>query len=355
VSIEARFHVELGAFVLDVDLELPARGVTSLFGPSGSGKTTLLRSIAGLDRHRGGRLEVGGVTWQDAERFVPPHRRPLGYVFQEANLFEHLTVRRNLEYGHKRASPGERKIPLDSAIEWLGVAHLLDRRPTTLSGGERQRVAIARALAVSPRLLLMDEPLAALDETSKREILPYLESLFEELEIPVIYVSHNPEETARLADHLVLLDAGRVVGSGPTPEMLTRLDLPLSHGRDAAAILEARVVSHDEVYHLTDLEFAGGRFTVARRDLPIGEPVRLRIVARDVSLTLEHQTGTSIRNILPAVVDGLVEEDEAKVTVRVLTGGVPLLSRITRKSADELGLEPGRELYAQVKTVVLLG
>jgi len=340
--------------VLDAELSVPAEGVTALFGPSGCGKTTLLRAIAGLEYHRGGFLQVGDMTWQEGERFVPAHRRPLGYVFQEASLFDHLTVRGNLEYGVKRVPQAERKVSMEQAIELLGIGHLLERRPDTISGGERQRVAIARALAVSPRLLLMDEPLAALDLNRKREILPYIESLHNELDIPVIYVSHSPGEVARLADHLVMLEAGRVVATGAIQDMLTRLDLPLAHGSDAEALIKATVAGHDDEYELTYLDFAGGRFTVTRKDLTVGSKVRLRVAARDVSLTLEHQSGTSILNIFPATVAEITDEGPAQVTVRLLLGSVPLLARVTRKSASVLDLKPGKSVYAQAKSVALL-
>lgn len=354
MTIEARFRIDRGGFTLDVDLSVPARGVTGLFGPSGGGKTSLLRAIAGLERHQDGFLRVGDAIWQDAERFVPPHRRSLGYVFQETSLFTHLTVRGNLEYGLKRVPQAQRRVSLDIAIHLLGISHLLERRCDTLSGGERQRVAIARALAVSPGLLLMDEPLAALDLTSKQGLLPYLESLHDELKIPVIYVSHMLEEIARLADHLILLDAGRVVATGPVDEMLTRLDLPLSRGGGAASIVEVVVAGHDEDYHLTYLDFAGGRFTVPHRAMQVGGHVRLQLAARDVSLTLERQSRTSIQNIFPATVDQITPEGEAQTTVRLMVADVPILSRITRKSAVELGLESGKSVYAQVKSVTLL-
>jgi molybdate transport system ATP-binding protein len=354
MTIEARFRIDQGSFVLDVDLNLPSQGVSSLFGPSGCGKTTLLRAIAGLEHHRDGFLKVGDMTWQKAGLFVPPHRRPLGYVFQESSLFPHLSVRRNLEYGVRRVEESERRVSLEQAIALLEIEQLLERRPDTLSGGERQRVAIARALAVSPRLLLMDEPLASLDENRKQEILPYIESLHRELDIPVIHVSHSPDEVARIADHLVLLEAGRVVASGDVHQIFTRLDLPPALDSDAAAIIEAVVAGHDEAYHLTYLEFAGGRVSVPREDLQVGSEVRLKLAARDVSLTLEHQSGTSILNILPAVIDEISDEDSAQVTARLLAGDAPVLARITRKSAVDLALKPGKSVYAQIKSVALL-
>lgn len=354
MSIEARFSFSLGEFRLEVDLDLPGRGITSLFGPSGCGKTSLLRAIAGLDRHADGYLKVGELLWQDTDTFVPPHRRPVGYVFQEASLFDHLSVAGNLEYGLKRVPEPERAISLERAVTLLGIGSLLQRRPATLSGGERQRVAIARALAVSPRLLLMDEPLAAVDVERRQEILPWIEALHRELDIPVIHVSHAPEEVARLADQLVLMRAGRVTASGDVHEMFTRLDLPLALEQDATSVIEATVSDHDEEYRLTRLEFAGGQFIMARQPIAVGSPVRLRLAARDVSLTLQRQSGTSILNILPVTVDEISLDDEAQVTVRVLAGGVPILARITRKSALELALQPGLEVFAQAKGIALL-
>jgi molybdate transport system ATP-binding protein len=215
VSIRARFRLPYPAFTLDVDVDLPGGGITAVFGRSGSGKTTLLRCIAGLEPTADGLLTVNGETWQDGARRLPVHRRSLGYVFQEARLFPHLSVAANLDFGRRRIAERERRVSLTQAVELLGIAHLLERRPERLSGGERQRVAIARALATSPRLLLMDEPLAALDHARKQEILPYLERLHDELEIPVLYVSHSPDEVARLADQIVVMDDGPRRRAGP--------------------------------------------------------------------------------------------------------------------------------------------
>lgn len=354
MTIEVRLKVDREDFRLDVELHLPSSGVTALFGPSGCGKTTLLRAIAGLDRQTGCYLRVGNDIWQDDRSFLAPHLRPLGYVFQEASLFEHLSVQGNLEYGVKRIPQTLQRIALDEAIELLQIAPFLKRRPSSLSGGERQRVAIARALAVSPKLLLMDEPLAALDSNRKQEIIPYLETLHRELDIPIIYVSHLVEEVSRLADYLVLLESGQVAACGDIHEVFTRLDLPLSHENEAACLIEAVVSEHDDKYQLTHLEFPGGRITMAQMDLSTGSPVRLRLAARDVSLTLEHQSGTSILNILPVTVDALDSLDKARVIVRLLAEDVPLLACITRKSSDELQLVPGQRLFAQIKSIALL-
>ncbi|MHB1291530.1 MAG: molybdenum ABC transporter ATP-binding protein [Sulfuricella sp.] len=355
-GISARFDLALGEFRLAAGFDAPGRGVTALFGPSGSGKTTLLRCLAGLERTSNGYLEVNGEIWQDDSIgiYLPTHRRPLGYVFQEASLFPHLSVRRNLEYGWKRIPATQRRVGFDQAVELVGIGPLLARDPARLSGGERQRVAIARALLVSPDLLLMDEPLAALDMASKSDILPYLERLHDELSIPVLYVSHSPDEVARLADYMVLMDRGRSVASGPHKDMLARLDLPLAHGDEAGVVIDTVVGEHDETYHLTRLDFAGGAISVARQPHALGHRMRLRIHARDVSLALERHGDSSILNILPARVVEIVDENPAQVAVRLDAGGVPLLARITRKSSTLLGLEPGMAVFAQVKSVALL-
>jgi len=354
MTIEAKFKIKNKNFILDVDFSIPSKGVTAIFGPSGCGKTTLLRAIAGLEPCRDAYLKVGDATWQQGRYCVPTHKRSLAYVFQEASLFPHLTVKGNLQYGMKRVPVSERKISLDRVIELLGIGALLERSADQLSGGERQRVAIARALSVSPRVLLMDEPLSALDLTRKREIMPYIESLHDELDIPVIYVSHSPDEVARLSDHLVLLENGQVTAQGATSEMLARLDLSLAHGEDAASLIHATVAEHDDEYNLTYLDFPGGRFTVARKALSVGLPVRLRLVARDVSITLEHQSGTSILNIFPSVVEDIISENTSEMIVKLSVGGVTLLSRVTRKSASLLKLKKGQAVYAQIKSIALL-
>ena len=354
MSIEACFNINRGAFSLKVDLSIPARGVSAVFGPSGCGKTTLLRAIAGLEINPNGYLKVGNQIWQDDHQFLAPHHRPIGYVFQEPSLFAHLSVKRNLEYGLKRVKEEVKKVSLEKAVELLGISQLLDRRPHQLSGGEQQRVAIARALAVSPAILLLDEPLAALDTARKQEILPYLESLHRELDIPVLYVSHSRDEVARLADHLVLLENGRVQATGPVAELFSQLELSLAHDAETASVIEAIVGHHDDEFDLSYLDFSSGRFAVARNHLPLGQAVRLQVKASDVSITLEHQSNTSILNIFAATVDEIVAEGKAKVTVRLMIGPIPILARITRKSALDLRLETGKLVYVQVKSVALL-
>lgn len=359
LPIEIRLKVDFKDFALDVDLALPGRGVSALYGHSGSGKTTCLRCIAGLEKAADGLICINGETWQDSAKgvFLPPHKRSLGYVFQEASLFPHLTVKGNLEFGLRRIPAQERRVQLDHASELLGIDHLLARQPGNLSGGERQRVGIARALLTSPKILLLDEPLAALDSKRKGEILPYLERLHDELEIPMLYVSHSQDEVARLADHLVLLSEGKVLASGPIGETLARLDLPLAMGDDAGVVIEGTVIAYDNAYQLLTVRLPGSELTirVAHSPLQPGKPLRFKIQARDVSLNLQPDEHSSILNRLPVTIVSEVPADNAAhVLVRMDAGGTPLLARITRFSKDQLQLHPGQRLWAQIKSVALL-
>ncbi|MEW6460092.1 molybdenum ABC transporter ATP-binding protein [Pseudomonas sp. BMW13] len=355
--IRARFLVQHPGFRLDVDLDLPSRGVSALFGHSGSGKTSCLRCFAGLDRPREGYLQVAGERWQDSASgdFLPAHRRAIGYVFQDANLFPHLSVRGNLEFGQRRIAARERKVALDQALELLGIGHLLERLPSALSGGERQRVGIARALVTSPRLLLMDEPLASLDLKRKQEVLPYLERLHEELDIPVIYVSHAPDEVARLADHLVLLEDGQVRASGPLKELLLRTDLPFASDDDAEAVIDGQASAYDARYGLVELCLPGSeaRLRLPHTGLQAQQRVRVKIKARDVSLSLQRAEGSSLLNLLPVTVDSWQVLD-AQVLLTLRLGEQRLLARITRYSFDQLGIHAGQAIWAQIKSVSLL-
>ncbi len=354
MSVAARFALAWPGFALDVDLDLPGSGVTALFGQSGCGKTTLLRCIAGLERGAG-RLIVNGETWQDDARFMPTHQRPLGYVFQDARLFAHLDVARNLDFGLRR-SRGAATVKRDAIIELLGLGPLLDRLPERLSGGEQQRVAIARALLAAPRLLLMDEPLASLDHARKQEFLPWLERLRDELDIPLIYVSHAPDEVARLADHIVVMDAGRAVAQGPLAETLARIDLPIKLGEDAGAVFAATVAERDAEWHLARVEFDGGELWVRDNGTPVGRAVRVRILARDVSIANSRHDDVSIMNLLPATVVAHAAEDHpSQVLVQLRVGETLLLGRLTRRSAQRLDLAPGREVWVQIKAVALVG
>ncbi len=355
--IEARLALSRGAFTLDVALQLPTNGVSALFGPSGCGKTTLLRCLAGLERAPGGRVVVDGQAWQDGAGFVPTHRRAVGVVFQEASLFEHLDVRANVAFGWKRLAPDQRRISLDDAIAWTGIEPLLARSTGGLSGGERQRVAIARALAVSPRLLLMDEPLAALDAARKAEILPAIERLHALSGIAIVYVSHTIAEVARLADHVVLMDAGHAVAAGPVGELLSRLDLPLPPGEDAGVVLQGEVGALDAPFHLARLDVPGAEFWTRDPALPVGHRIRLRVLARDVSLSLAALPDSSIVNQIPVTVEAIADDTHpSQVLVRLRThaDGSALLARVTRRSAQALALAPGMGVWAMVKSVALL-
>jgi len=362
-ELQLTARLQRAGFLLDVDLTLPARGVSVLFGPSGSGKTSCLRVLAGLEPQAQGVVRVDGEVWQDTARRVmlPVHQRALGYVFQEASLFEHLSVRDNLMFGFRRTPPAQRRHAWDHGLELLGIAHLLQRRPQELSGGERQRVAIARALATSPRVLLMDEPLASIDAARKNEILPWLEQLHAQLDIPVVYVTHSSDELARLADHVVLLDNGRALCSGPVPELMTRIDLPLARGDSAAALIEARVVSHSTADSLSELVFEGGRLLLPQASqaaLPQGTAVRVRIQARDVSLSLHAPEHSSVLNVLGATVVDVVDDTPGQVLVGLQLGHgakpVRLLSRISLVSARRLGVAPGQAVFAQIKGVAMV-
>lgn len=352
--ITAHFHRDWPGFSLDVELELPARGVTAIFGRSGSGKTTLLRCIAGLERAQPGRLIFKGEVWQDERTFLPVHQRPLGYVFQEASLFPHLTVLGNLRYGLTRVKTAS-MVSLEQAVELLGISHLLMRKPEHLSGGERQRVGIARALAVNPRILLMDEPLAALDLARKQEILPYLERLHDEMAFPVLYVTHSPDEVARLADHLVVMEDGRVQGHGPLAETLARLDLPLRIGQERETVLEGTVAELDATWHLARVDFPGGSIWTRDRAIPLGRRVRVRVPSGGVSLCLSRPEDTSILNIIPGIVEEIADDGHPGLTlVRVRLGNSAVLARVTKRSLAALALTPGQSVWVQVKSAAVM-
>ncbi|QOR39779.1 molybdenum ABC transporter ATP-binding protein [Billgrantia diversa] len=349
MSVSGALRLRRGDFVLDAELELPERGVIALFGRSGSGKTTLLRCLAGLERSDGW-LSVNGCRWQERDYFLPVHRRPLGYVFQESSLFPHLRVRDNLRYGYRRVEASRRRVDFDETVQLLGVEALLERYPQALSGGQRQRVAIARALLASPRLLLMDEPMASLDAASKAEILPYLERLHAYLEVPMVYVSHALEEVARLADHMVLLEAGSVLAAGPLHELLVRSDLPLSHADNAAAVLVARVVRHDAEQQFVELECGAGRLWVSRGPAAVGEKLRVSVQARDVVISLAPPPDSSTLNCLPArVVETSDDPHPGHLLVRLAVDDQMLLARIPREASKRLALTPGKHVYAQLR------
>jgi molybdate transport system ATP-binding protein len=353
-TIRIAFRGRLGKFTLDAAFVTPAVGITALFGPSGCGKTTILRCMAGLQRLEG-RCAIGGEVWQDETRFLPTHRRSIGYVFQEASLFPHLSVRRNLLYGAEGAT--ESAIGFDAVTSLLGIEHLLERAPRNLSGGERQRIAIGRALLSGPKLLLMDEPLSALDRETKSEILPFLERLHDTLKLPIVYVSHDMSEVERLADHLVLLQAGRVIAAGPLRQLQSDPSLPLASSRDAAVTLDGLVQSYDAADGLLTLTVTGQPFLIPTAPIEPGRLQRLRVGAGDVSLTRERSQASTILNIVPVrillatplgahemlAVLGLGPEGE----------GSRLLARVTRRSWQRLDLREGLDVFAQIKSVAL--
>ena len=344
----------LGTFTLDVDFKVPMGGISALFGPSGCGKTTILRSVAGLNRIPG-HIAIGDEIWQDGSRFVPTHRRALGYVFQEASLFAHMSVRQNLTYGEKRAKGILKHIRFDEVVDLLGIGPLVDRSPENLSGGERQRVSIGRALLSQPRLLLMDEPLSALDRMAKDEILPYFEALHANLKIPILLVTHDIAEVERLADHLVLLRQGRVVASGPLNEVLAAPDSPLAGRRDFAAVLPARVLRHDPD-GIAVLDIAGREFLVLANGLEQDDMVRVRIAASDVSIARHRHDASSILNAIPARVIGIDPIGEAEASVRLdfgISAQAPIRARITRRSLAALELSQDQTVIAQIKSVSL--
>mgnify|MGYP003633506930 FL=1 len=344
-------------FSLNVSINLPAKGVTAIFGESGCGKTSLLRCMTGLEKVNSGQFKIGDLIWQDKSHFESVHARQQGVVFQEASLFDHLTVKGNLDYVLKRVgrfSQSADFIDYQHVIELLGVGDLLAQYPASLSGGEKQRVAIARALLRRPRILFMDEPLAALDYKRKQEILPYLERLSQVCNIPIIYITHSLDEVARLADYIVLMDQGRVVADGDLQDILSRVDLPITLANDLGVVLKAKILEKDSKWHLMLTQFSGGELWVKDNHLIIGDQLRVRILAKDVSLSLTPQD-SSILNSLPAEVIDVVDDiDDAMALVRLKMGSSILISRLTRRSVDYLALSPKLTVWAQIKSVAIL-
>jgi molybdate transport system ATP-binding protein len=364
MSIDINFTLHYPGFTLNADFVIPSSGVTAIFGTSGSGKTTLLRAIAGLESIPGATVLFDDDVWQNNKTFVPTWKRPLGYVFQEASLFPHLSVIKNLNFALKRSqknppasifSSSNLSIQMPDIIDLLGIGHLLQRKPDTLSGGERQRVAIARALLTQPRVLMMDEPLASLDHARKQEILPYLETLHNTLKIPILYVSHSPEEVARLADHLVVLEKGQVLASGPLCDTLSRVDLPVKLSDEPSVIIKGHVSLMDPEWNLALVDFIDGTFWVRDTGLSIGQSVRLRILARDVSLSLSANPDASFLNSLQAVVCDIGEDAHpALCLTRLRVGKTQLLSRLSRRSAHALQLSHNHKIWVQIKAVAAI-
>ncbi|WP_421994898.1 molybdenum ABC transporter ATP-binding protein [Reyranella sp.] len=349
MSLEVDVELARGAFRLAARFTA-APGLTALFGRSGSGKTTLVDIVGGLARPDRGRVAVDGEVLVDTTQrvFVPPHRRRIGYVFQDSRLFPHLSVRRNLLYGRWFTGRAADAAPdLAAVVELLGIGPLLDRRPAGLSGGEKQRVAIGRALLARPRLLLMDEPLASLDEARRAEILPYVERLRDEARVPILYVSHSVAEVARLATTVVIMGDGKVTAVGPVADIL-----PLADAGDAGSVLDATVARHDDAFHLTVLSSAAGELQVPRLSASVGASVRAYIRARDVMLSLRPPEEISALNVLPGRIAAVVADAAgAQAEVRLDCNGAPLVARLTAKSVQRLALGPGKPVYAVIKSV----
>ncbi len=353
LEVRARHRFGRHGFLLDAAFEAPGDGVTSLFGPSGCGKSTILAVIAGLLAPQEGRVALGGTVLLDTARrlALPPEHRRCGLVFQDARLFPHLSVETNLRYGLRRAPRDATGPDFGEVVALLGLEGLLGRRPAGLSGGERQRVALGRALLSRPRLLLMDEPLSALDAARRAEVLPFLARL-RTARLPILYVTHALEEVDALADRIVLLEDGRVLAEGPVEEIAARTDLPLAARRDAGVLVPCEVVAHDTRRGLTRLGFAGGDLLVTLRPEAAGTAMRVRIRARDVAVASEPPRGLSTHNLLPARLTEIVPAGTApEVFLRLAVGPTTLLARVTRDAVERLGLAPGQEVWALVKSV----
>lgn len=353
MSLSVHLRHDLPDLRLDLSFDAPS-GVTVLFGRSGSGKTTVVNAVAGLLRPQTGRVAIDGWKLFDTQQnlWLPPHRRRLGYIFQEGRLFPHMTVRQNLYYGQWFAPKRARRENPDKVIEMLGIGHLLDRRPAGLSGGEKQRVAIGRALLASPRLILADEPLAALDDARKAEILPYFERLRDEVSVPILYVTHSAAEVARLATSVVALQDGKAVRHGPASEVMADPSIAPAGVRAVGAVLNVRVREH-HADGLTELEAGGARLFLPRIPHQAGEGLRIRIPAQEVILSNRRPEGLSALNVLEGVVETIRAGEGPGAIVSVKTPAGPILARITRRSVSALGLEPGQTCFAVIKTVAL--
>jgi len=359
-SIVAQFSGPLDQFDLSVAFELPARGVTALFGRSGCGKTTVLRCLAGLSNVKHSHLSVKGQVWQDDNHFLPTYKRPVGFVFQDASLFPHLSVYENLIFGQKRAGARADIVPIDDLIELLGLEDLLDRSIHHLSGGERQRVAIGRALLSGPELLLMDEPLAALDRFSKNDIIPYLDRLFKTLDVPVIFVSHDTEEVERLADHMILMDRGKVVTAGALSDVLSDPTLFIAEGPKTSSVIDVEVLSFSDNDRITEVDVKGGVLQIPGALGDVGSKHRISIAATDVSLAKVKPSETTILNVVPVRILDIHLLDGARCNLLLSIGhqeqiGAKFLARITQRSLRKFDFCVGQNIYAQVKSVSMAG
>ncbi len=340
--------------LLDVDTTIPCRGVTAIYGPSGSGKTTLLRCIAGLERAPKAHISVNGELWQDDHYFRPVHKRSIGYVFQEASLFSHLTAEKNLAYATKRSDKPVSDDYFLRVIKTLGIESILHRYPHQLSGGERQRVAIARALLIHPKLLLMDEPLASLDESRKDEILPHLEKLSSTFNLPILYVSHSITEVSRLADHALVLNGGRIQDEGSVKAVFSKMNVAQVQQAEQGVIIEGELVERDEKWNLVRFESSGGTLWITDQGQQLGTQVRVRILARDVSLSMVDNIDSSILNRLPVIVEEISTTEASQVMIQLRYGSDHLLAQITGRSLEHLKLSAGKDVWAQIKSVAVV-
>ena len=354
-SLHLQLKLDRSTFSLEVDVNIPLEGVSVICGESGAGKTTLLRCIAGLEKAEG-KIQMNGVLWQDTQNHVvvPTSKRAIGYVFQEAGIFPHLTVRQNIEFGWKRNHTKHKKIQWDDVIHWLKLAPLLDHTSTTLSSGQKQRVAIARALLTSPQILLLDEPLASLDFRGKLEILDYLLLLHQKLSIPIVYVSHSFEEVSHIADYMLVMKDGKISESGTFPQILSSLSLPWSVASFAGAVIETTVQSHDSQHHLTYLQMGEEQFTVVRQHFEVGTTIRIRIPATSISLTLQKHEDSSMVNIFSGTILRWSEYQQSEYIVHLQVQQLILFALITKEALDRLDLRLHQSVFVQVNHVILL-
>lgn len=350
-SLRSESHV----FELQVDSEFPCTGITAILGESGSGKTTLLRCIAGLEKNVQGQLRIGETTWLDESNSVPTYEREIGFVFQDARLFDHLSVYGNLQFAVKRSHEKVKKAFFEEVISALDITHLLRHKPEQLSGGEKQRVAIARALLIKPKMLIMDEPLASLDNARKQDVLPYLAALQNMFNLPILYVSHSTDEVCKLADHVIILHQGKVLIQGAINDVFSSPDLPAMYQRETSTIVEAMVVEKNERWHLVKAEFAGNTLWLQDQNQSIGKAVRIRVLASDVSLSLKDENESTILNRLEGRVAGIeINQSGATALVTIELMRTEIVAQVTRKSIDDLFLMVGMKIWAQIKSVAIL-
>ncbi|WP_412973176.1 molybdenum ABC transporter ATP-binding protein [Glaciecola sp. MF2-115] len=354
-KLKASLHSESQVFELEVSSEFPSQGITAILGESGSGKTTLLRCIAGLENNVQGQLKVEDRIWLDEKQNVPTYDREIGFVFQDARLFEHLNVHQNLQFAVKRSHEKVKRAFYEEVVKALDIHHLLRHKPEQLSGGEKQRVAIARALLIKPKMLLMDEPLASLDDARKQEVLPYLAALQNMFHLPILYVSHSTDEVCKLADHVIVLHQGKVIIQGEINEVFSSAELPSIYKRETSTIVDAKIIEKNERWHLLRAEFGGNTIYLQDNKQTVGKTVRLRILANDVSLSLKDEKESTILNRLEGRIAGIeVDKNGASALITLEVNRTEIVAQVTRKSVDDLFLMVGMTIWAQIKSVAIL-